>query len=160
MAVKLPVFLDTSVFVAGLIELGPASEPAERILSVVADGKIEEPLTAWHCCLEFYSVSTRLPEEFRVEPAEALQLLEENILRHFRVAQLPEREREGFLKASATERIAGGRIYDAHLGEIARISGARTVVSDNRPHFATLLRFGIRVLTASEYAAELGRVKE
>lgn len=149
------VFFDTSVLLSGMIEMGPASVPARRILSWVADGKIRDPLTAWHCCLEFYSVSTRLPEEFRLEPAEALQLLEQDVLRYFRVAQLPEGEREGFFQAAAADRIAGGRIYDAHVGEIARASGARTVVTDNRPHFAALMKHGIRVLTSSEFAAPL-----
>jgi len=48
-------------------------------MDAVANGQIERPLTAWHCCLEFYSVTTRLPEEYRLEPEIALRLLREEI---------------------------------------------------------------------------------
>ena len=65
------VFLDTSILLAGLIELGPASGPAQELMAAVAGGRLRRPCTAWHCCLEFYAVSTRLPEEFRLSPADA-----------------------------------------------------------------------------------------
>lgn len=35
--------------------------------------------TAWHCCLEVYSVATRLPPEFRIRPADAARLLQEEV---------------------------------------------------------------------------------
>jgi hypothetical protein len=35
--------------------------------------------TAWHCCLEFFSVATRLPPEFRVSPRDAATLVEEEV---------------------------------------------------------------------------------
>jgi tetratricopeptide (TPR) repeat protein len=38
--------------------------------------------------------------------------------------------------------------------EVARAAGARTVVTENRRHFTSLLRHGITVLTAEEFAAE------
>jgi hypothetical protein len=61
-------FFDTSVLVAGSIDFGRSSQHAQLLMDAVADGRIECPLTAWHCCLEFYSVTTRLPEEYRLEP--------------------------------------------------------------------------------------------
>jgi len=51
---------------------------------------------------------------------------------------------------------AGGRIYDAHSAEVARLAGAQIVVTENRRHFIPLLRHGIRVLVSAELAAELG----
>ena len=65
-------FLDTSVLVAGLVDFGPQSAPAQTILHAVAENTVRSPLTAWHCCLECYSVVTRLPPEFRVSPRDAV----------------------------------------------------------------------------------------
>lgn len=154
MAVVSGAFFDTSVLLAGLIEMGPASEPAQRLMTTVAAGRVR-PHTAWHCCLEFYAVSTRLPEEFRLAPADAVRLLEEEILARFQVHQLPGAGWRAFLRAAERDRAAGGRIYDAHIAEIARGARARVVVTDNRRHFTALLRHGIRVATAEEFAAQV-----
>jgi len=147
-------FFDTSVLLGGLIDFGHASAAAQRVMTAVAEHHLHRPETAWHCCLEFYAVSTRLPEEFRLSPADALRLIEEEILARFRVRQLPDRWRLAFLRSAVRDRVAGGRIYDAHIAEIARQAGARVVVTDNRRHFTALLRAGIRVLSTDEFASE------
>jgi predicted nucleic acid-binding protein len=153
------VFLDTSVLLAGLVDFGPQSAPAQSLLHAVAEKQVTSAGTAWHCCLEFYSVATRLPEEFRLSPADCLRLVEEEILERLEVRDLPSRSRLPLLRAVAAEGLAGGRVYDAHIGEIARLAGARTVVTQNRRHFTSLLRHGVRVLTAEEHAAESALLK-
>ena len=52
-------FFDTSVLVAGVIDFGRSSQHALLLMDAVADGRIriKRPLTAWHCCLELYSVT-------------------------------------------------------------------------------------------------------
>jgi predicted nucleic acid-binding protein len=154
MALVGPVFFDTSVLLAGLIELGPGSEPAQAVLDAIAERHLGRVHTAWHCCLEFYAVSTRLPVEFRLTPGDAVRLLEEEIISRFEIYQLPEDDRAHFLRAAGHERIAGGRVYDAHIAEIARLSGARIVVTDNRRHFTSLFRHMIPVMSALEFAKE------
>ncbi len=149
------VFFDTSVLIAGSIDFGPSSRHALLLMDAAANGRIERPLTAWHCCLEFYSVTTRLPEEYRLEPEIALRFLREEILSRFAVHDLPAQRREEFLVASVGERIAGGRIYDAHIAETARQADARLVATENRRHFISLLRHGIRVLGSAELAGEI-----
>jgi hypothetical protein len=57
---------------------------------------------------------------------------------------------------AANNGVTGGRIYDAHVAEIARLAGARIVVSDNGRHFAALLRHGIRVRNPAECVEEWG----
>jgi hypothetical protein len=47
------------VLLAGLIDLGPQSAPAQSLLHGVSEGAIRDPATAWHCCLEFCSVEPR-----------------------------------------------------------------------------------------------------
>jgi hypothetical protein len=111
--------------------------------------------TAWHCCLEFFSVSTRLPPEFRLTPADAAHLLEQEIFSRMTVDDLPAAGRLPLLKSAAQDGVGGGRIYDAHIADIARAAGATTIVSDNRRHFMTSLRHGIRVSTPAEFLASL-----
>ena len=151
MAPLIPAFFDTSILVAGLMEIGEASKHPQSIMTAIAAGRIQRAVTAWHCCLEFYSVATRLPEEFRLPPEDALRLIEEEVLGRFEVRQLPDQAREPFLRTLEHERVVGGRVYDAHIAEIARIARAKAVVTDNRRHFSSLARHGIRVLSAEEF---------
>jgi predicted nucleic acid-binding protein len=153
--VAVSVFLDTSVLLAGLVDFGPQSAPAQSLLNAVAEKRITGGGTAWHCCLEFYSVSTRLPPEFRLTPAHAVQLLEDEIFARLAVHDLPAADRLAMAKAAARDGTAGGRIYDAHIAEVARAARAAVVVTDNRRHFMAALRHGIRVETPAEFLAAL-----
>jgi predicted nucleic acid-binding protein len=155
MALVTPVFLDTSVWLGGLIEMGGEHDAAQEILDVVANQKARSIHTAWHCCLEFFSVATRLPPPYRLPPADAIRLLEVEILGRCRVHQLPEEAFVEFLRRAERERAAGGRIYDAHIAEIARRAGVRTVLTENVRHFSMLAQHGIRVLTAAEALSDI-----
>lgn len=150
-------FFDTSVLIGGLIELGPGSAPAHRIMEAIAEGHVRRPHTAWHCCLEFYAVSTRLPEEVRLAPADAWRLLEEEILTRFDVHQLPDDRKRPFLHATAQDGLVGGRIYDAHIAEVAHACRATLIVTDNVRHFSGLRRQGIAVVRAAEFAARIAK---
>lgn len=149
------LFLDTSVILAGLIDFGPQSAPAQSVMHAVAEHKTEQPSTAWHCCLEFFSVATRLPPEFRVTPAEAFLLLQDEVFARCAVHDLPPAHRLGMLQAAAHDHIAGGRIYDTHIAETARAAAATVIVTDNRRHFLSALRYGIRVETPVEFLAAM-----
>lgn len=146
-------FLDTSVLLAGLVDFGPQSAPAQEVLHAVAEGKTGRASTAWHCCLEVYSVATRLPPEYRITAADAVALIREEILGRMAVHGLPDTAQGSFLQTLAQQGITGGRVYDAHIAEIARSGGATVIVTDNRKHFLAALRHGIRVETPSEFVA-------
>jgi predicted nucleic acid-binding protein len=148
-------FLDTSVLLAGLVDFGPQSAPAQSVLHAVAEKKVSSPGTAWHCCLEFFSVATRLPPEFRISPADAARLLQEEVFARMAVHDLPVSERLTLLRTAVQDGTAGGRIYDAHIAEVARAAGATVVVTDNRRHFLSALRHGLRVETPAEFLASL-----
>jgi predicted nucleic acid-binding protein len=149
------VFLDTSVLLAGMVDFGPQSAPAQSLMHAVAEGRVPTPATAWHCCLEFFSVATRLPPEFRLAPSDAAALLEQEVFARMAVHDLPAADRLPTLRAAARDGIAGGRVYDAHIAEIARAVGAFVVVTDNRRHFLSALRHGMRVETPTEFLARL-----
>jgi predicted nucleic acid-binding protein len=154
MAVK--AFLDTSVLLAGLVDFGEPSAPAQQIMHAVAERALSAA-TAWHCCLEVFSVATRLPPEYRLTAADAARLLRGEIFDRLTIADLPESERAAFLDAAVQEGLAGGRIYDAHIAEVARAAGATVIVTDNRRHFLAALRHGIRVDTPPEFVESLRR---
>ena len=149
-------FFDTSVLIRGLVLLGEPDAAALRIFDAIGEGKLGEPQTAWHCCLEFVAVTTRLPEEFRLPLDEAILLVRREILARFAVRQLPPSEFEALLTAALGDQVGGGRIYDLHIAEVARASGSRIVVTNNRRHFGGLLRLGISVLSTDDYAVQEG----
>jgi predicted nucleic acid-binding protein len=153
------VFLDTSVILAGLIDFGPQSAPAQQLMHAVAEKRVASAATAWHCCLEFISVATRLPPEFRVSPADAVTLLEEEVFARMTVHDLPAADRLTMLRGAARDAITGGRIYDSHIADVARASGARVVVTDNRRHFVSALRYDLRVETPAEFLETLKKAK-
>ena len=149
------VFLDTSVLLAGLIDFGPQSAPAQSVMHVIAEERVPKPATAWHCCLEFYSVATRLPPEFRLTPGDAVQLLQEEVFSRMNVHDLPAAGRLAMLRTAAHDGITGGRTYDAHITEVARGAGASVIVTDNRRHFLSALRYDMRVETPAEFLASI-----
>jgi len=155
--VAVDLFLDTSVLLSGLIDLGPQSAPAQSLMTLVADKRIKSAASAWHCCLEFYSVATRLPPEFRLPPADAVQLMEQEIFARMSIHDLPPADQHQMLRLLAEDRVTGGRIYDVQIAEIARAAGARVIVTDNRRHFLAALRHGLRVETPSEFLAAFGK---
>jgi predicted nucleic acid-binding protein len=148
-------FLDTSVLLAGLIDFGPRAAGAQAVMNAVAEQAGRPCLTAWHCCLEFFAVATRLPEEFRLSPADAGRLVEEELLGRLKVVDLPASGRLAFMHEAVRERVAGGRLYDAHIAEIARRAGARLVITDNLRHFSVLRLHGVRVIDSATCAVEL-----
>ena len=149
------VFFDTSVLLAGLIDFGESSVAPIALLDRVARGELQDAQTAWHCCLELFSVATRLPAEYRLTTLDAHRLLDEEILARFVVLDLPQDRRAPLFAEAATDGVAGGRIYDAEIGAVAVAAGARILVTGNRRHFVPLLRRGLRVLTAGELREEL-----
>lgn len=154
------VFFDTSVLLAGLVDFGPQSAPAQSLMHAVAEKRLENVATAWHCCLEFFSVATRLPPEFRLSPADAALLLHDEVFDRMTVHDLPQRDRLPMLQAAGRDGVAGGRIYDTHIAEVARTIAAEVVVTDNRRHFVSALRYGMRVETPQEFLSGMKSAKK
>src|SRR5262245_57808369 len=149
------VFLDSSVLIAGLIDFGTQSAPAQAVLHAVAERHVPAAGTAWHCCLEVFSVSTRLPAEYRLTPADAVQLIESEIFGRMAGVERPGGARPKRLRAGAQGKLTRGASYDAHIAHVARTAGASVIVTDNRRHFLASLRYGIRVETPTEFLGSL-----
>lgn len=129
-------------------------------MHAVAEKRLEDVATAWHCCLEFFSVATRLPPEFRLTPGDAVLLLHDEVFERMTVHDLPQRDRLAMLQAASREGVTGGRIYDTHIAEVARTIAAEVVITDNRRHFISALRYGMRVETPAEFVASMKNPKK
>jgi predicted nucleic acid-binding protein len=109
------VYLDTSVLVAAVLEDHPHYAPAAALLQSVR-GKEVQAVTSAHTLAEFYAVLTRAPFSPRVHPAEAWQILEENILAHVQVFALDADQYRQLIHECAQQGCIGGAVYDAiHL---------------------------------------------
>ena len=153
MATLTECFFDTSVLLGGIVDFGPEVAASQKIMDAIAAGRVPQPRTAWHCCLEFYAVATRLPMAFRLAPGEAARLLEHELLGRFEVVDLPAAARLDFVNSLADENIAGGRLYDAHIAQIALNIGVRTLVTNNLRHFSFIRHHGVELLSPAEFIA-------
>lgn len=144
-------FLDTSILLGGLIDFGKSSQAPMELLDQIAESKIRNAATAWHCCLEFYSVATRLPEEYRLSLETAREFVVEEIIARLKIRTLDATRQEDFFTSAEQHTIRGGRIYDYHIGMIALTGTASVIVTENKKHFLNFERQGIDVLTANEF---------
>jgi predicted nucleic acid-binding protein len=101
----------------------------------------------------FFSVARRVQSEFRVAPIDAAA--REEVFGRMAVHDLPPADRLTMLRTASRDAIAGGRIYDAHIAEVARSASAGVVVTDNRRHFLSALRYDMRVETPAEFLTAL-----
>jgi len=114
---------DSSAIVAGFASWHPLHERIRKALRGIED------LVA-HAELETYSVLTRLPAPFRVEPALAAEYLSRRYPGGRLV--LPAPARTGLISRLAAERIAGGPAYDALIALTAAEHNRAIVTCDRR----------------------------
>ena len=88
-----------------------------------------------HALAETFAVLTRLPAPHRLAPADAWHLIDENFAKSAIVVALPAKTYQAVLGMAAAEAVAGGRIYDALIGECARRAKAEALLTFNRRHF-------------------------
>lgn len=148
------VFLDTNIFVAGLLEIS-ADSACRDILVALAHRRLRSGVTAWHCCLEFFSVTTRLPPDYRLSAEAALALLTEHVFNRVEVVDLPVEDAVLWLKKQAASEIRGGLVYDAHLAQIAHSSGCAMLVTTNLSDFRQVTPHGIELLSPRQFVARM-----
>ena len=108
-------YFDTSVLVAAAVDQHVHNTRALSVLNALHDGKHHGYLST-HGLTEVYSVLTRTPFKPVVPPMEALQAIEDQILRHMTLVSLDDTEYVDIVRRAAREGWIGGRIHDAiHL---------------------------------------------
>ncbi|MGH9311938.1 MAG: PIN domain-containing protein [Vicinamibacterales bacterium] len=85
--------------------------------------------------VETYAVLTRLPPPHRLAPSTAWTLLEANFVGEVTTVALTGAAYRRLLRRLAKEGVAGGRTYDAVIGECARQAGADALLTFNPRHF-------------------------
>ena len=131
------VFADTSVLVAAVVQKHQSHERAYAFLDRVQSGK-DQGFVSAHSLAEMYSVLTKLPHPFRHTPEQALLSIEENVLKHFKIAVLTGNDYTVLIRESALSGIQGGTIFDALLLKCAAKSGTEKVFTLNLKHFQNI----------------------
>ena len=115
--------VDTSVAVAALDAGHLAHAPC---LAAVRERR---PALAGHAAFEVFSVLTRMPGPLTVDPGDASRLIE----RVFpALLWLGEGDVAALRARMATAGVVGGAVYDALVGEAARVNGCTLITRDQR----------------------------
>jgi predicted nucleic acid-binding protein len=133
--------VDSSVAVAAFVRGLPRHDEARAELS-------RKPAIPVHAAIETYSVMTRLPAPYRVDPSSAARLVGENLADRFLAGPTPRHVR-AWLARFAELGIAGGAIYDALIAESAR-AAQRTLVTADARAAATYRALGVSVRMLGE----------
>lgn len=115
--------VDTSVAVAA-VDAGHAAHDVCRRIVVE-----RRPFLAGHAAFETYSVLTRMPGPLAIDSPSASAVL----ARAFpEVCWLDEAASRSLLERCGTVGVVGGAVYDALVGETARVTGCRLLTRDLR----------------------------
>ncbi len=119
------VLFDTSVLVSAVVAQLPRHSTAFASFSHYTGADHVAACTT-HTLAETYATLTALPLPRRIQPAEALKLIEANFIARLRVIDLTARDYEDALRRVASLGLASGVIYDAlHLIAAERIGCER-----------------------------------
>lgn len=139
---------------SGLLEVSRDSA-CRAILEALATRRLRGGVTAWHCCLEFFSVTTRLPPDYRLSAEAAIALLTEHVFNRVEVVDLPVEDAVAWLKRQQASEIRGGLIHDAHLAQVAHRAGCVMLVTTNLTDFRQVAPHGIEILSPQQFLARM-----
>jgi len=106
-----------------------------------------EPLiVAAPTLVEAYAVLTRLPPPYRLSPADALALVEENFIQAARIVALDARGYPTLVRRARDEGIRGGRTYDAVIAACALKARAAVLLTFNKDHFLPFADRGLEIV--------------
>jgi len=106
------VLLDTSVFVAAMVEAHPAHPRAFPWLQQLINGT-HTGFVAAHSLAELYAILTTLPVHPRISPSAAQQLMQHNVLDICQVVSLSDADYAAIIQHLSEQGIVGGVTYDA-----------------------------------------------
>lgn len=116
------VFCDTSVLIASVLQDHVHHKPAAAALSRIRQGDDIGHASA-HALAETFSVLSRMPTEPKLQPADVLDILENDILPHFLLVALPPEDYAPAIRDLVAKGLGGGRIYDLlHLRTAGKLA--------------------------------------
>ena len=131
------LLFDTSTLIAALLNAHEAHALAHPWLDQVLAGEDTGILSA-HSLAELYSTLTRMPLSPRVTGAEALELIQENIVSAFEIIGLTPSDYMTILEDMQSRNLIGGVTYDALIMYVAIKANVEKVVTLNGRDFARL----------------------
>lgn len=124
------VYLDTNIVVADAVSSHVHHASAAALLRQI-ESRRWTPVLVAHGLAEIYSVLTRTPYQPRITPAQAWQIIEQNVLATFEIETLNRNEYSRMIKECAAQGWGGGRIHDVlHLAAARKARCARIYTFD------------------------------
>ena len=131
------LYFDTSAVVPALIREHPQHSAAFPALDRVRR-EVDEGVVSAHGLAELYGALTRLPIVPRITGAQAWELIESNILRHFGIHGLTPRDYRELLGTCSERGWVGAVIYDFLHIQTARKHGCDRLLTFNLKDFRLL----------------------
>lgn len=146
------VLLDSSTLIAALLPDHAHHVAAHAWLSQAKSGGFDLIVSS-HSLAEVYSVLTRLPRSPMISPAEARQLLTDNIISCAEIVALSRDEYVLLIEDLARQGIAGGLVYDGIIAKAAELSNVDKLVTINDVHFQKVWPAGsVRIVNPTKSA--------
>jgi uncharacterized protein with PIN domain len=127
--------VDTSAIVTAVLDGATAQAECAR---AIRDG---DAAASGHAWFESVSVLTRMPPDVRLSTSEAYRTVERAVSG---TRLLSAKEQTQFRTWLATSEVAGGSIYDALVGWVAKVADVPLITRDQRA-LPTYRRLGIEV---------------
>jgi predicted nucleic acid-binding protein len=121
-------YFDSSVLVAGLMDIHPEYERARAWFERVARREVRG-VTSAHGLAETWSALTGIPLRPPLAAATAHRIVREGILARFEIASATARDYERVLASAADLDARGGSVYDALHAAMARKARADVVLT-------------------------------
>ncbi len=128
------VYVDTNTIVARAVVNHVHNANAVALFRQI-EQKRWTPVISTHGLTEIYAVLTGAPFQPRISPAEAWQILQQNILEKFDIEPLTRNDYSKIIKECAAQGWTGGRVYDAIHVHIARKMQCSRIYTFNVSHF-------------------------
>ena len=129
--------VDTSVIVPALVDQLPNHPVCLSLFAALTNGE-ERPVCSTHAIAETYSVLTALPLRRRVHPADAAQIIEQNLMTRFQIVELTADDYRGAFQRVASAGLRSGIVYDALHLAAAMKTGCSRIYTYNIEHFKAL----------------------
>lgn len=140
------ICFDTSVLVAALVVQHPQHGRALQCYLGGLEEGIEACCTA-HALAECYSTLTAMPLQQRIQPAEARELIEENLIRRLTILEIKDTTYSKAIRKVADLGLRSGMIYDALHLVCAESANCDRIYTFNLKHFQRLEPAEIEVVS-------------
>ena len=153
---RLKVALDTSCLVPLFVDNG--FQDATRAECERLRRQNALFVVATHALLECFSVLTRMPPPYRVDPETAERLLLENFSQDAEIPPVGPELLWSSIRELVSQGMGGGKVYDAVIARASFHAGATVLLTWNVRDLLSVAPEGLDVLTPPEHATRAPRL--